>query len=139
MDSHTDRSHRYIPKPTARSNVSTVLVKTIHAAIAEGKDPKVEVKRRVLNYRNTPHYTTGVAPSELVLGGLIRTKMPMMLRQKNTKAHKTARKNDAEAKRKTKERLDKRKRATESTIKTGDSASGSKEEHNEPSIRPTTI
>ena len=118
-------SHRPVTPlhPEANGQIecfNRVLVKTIHAAIAEGKDPKVEVKRRVLNYRNTTHYTTGVAPSELVLGGLIRTKMPMMLRQKNTKAHKMARKNDAEAKRKTKERLDKRKRATESTIKTGD-------------------
>ena len=32
-----------------------VLVKVVHAAVASGQDPKVEVRRRLLNYRNTPH------------------------------------------------------------------------------------
>ena len=97
-----------------------VLVKTIHAAIAEGKDPKVEVRRRVLNYRNTPHYTTGVAPSELVLGRLIRTKMPHVDKINRSKLHQKARKNDQEQRTKTKEMLDKRRRATETKIDVGD-------------------
>ena len=32
-----------------------VLVKIVHAAVAAGQDPKLEVKRRMLNYRDTPH------------------------------------------------------------------------------------
>ena len=31
------------------------LVKVTHAAMAEGKDPRIEVQRRLLNYRNTIH------------------------------------------------------------------------------------
>ena len=43
-----------------------VLVKTIKLAEAENKDPKIEIKRRLMNYRNTPHTSTGVAPAELM-------------------------------------------------------------------------
>ena len=53
-----------------------VLVKTIHAAKAEKKDPKVEVKRRLLNYRNTPHPATGKAPAELMFRRSVKTRIP---------------------------------------------------------------
>ena len=49
-----------------------VLVKTIHAAKVIGMDPKVEVKRMMLNYRNTQHPATGKAPAELMLRRLIK-------------------------------------------------------------------
>ena len=38
-----------------------VLVKTIHTAQVDGVNPKQAVKRQLLNYRNTPHPSTGVA------------------------------------------------------------------------------
>ena len=53
-----------------------VLVKTIHAAKAEGKDPRLEIKRRLMNYRNTPHPATGVAPAELMFRRTVRSKIP---------------------------------------------------------------
>ena len=43
-----------------------VLVKITHAAIAEGLDPRVEVQKRLLNYRNTPHPSMGKSPSQLI-------------------------------------------------------------------------
>ena len=46
-----------------------VLVKKIHVPRVEGKNLKVEVKRRMLNYLNTPHLATGKAPAELMFQG----------------------------------------------------------------------
>jgi len=54
----------------------SVLVKTVHAAIVEGKDLKLEIQRRVINYRNTPHPSTGKAPNQLIMGRLLNTKIP---------------------------------------------------------------
>ena len=42
------------------------LKKVIHAATVERKDPKTEVNRYIMAYRNTPHTTTGRKPSELM-------------------------------------------------------------------------
>ena len=44
-----------------------VLVKVVHAAVASGQDPRVEVRRRLLNYRNTPHPSTGKTPADLMM------------------------------------------------------------------------
>jgi transposase InsO family protein len=57
----------------------SVLVKTVHAAVALDKDPKVEVARRVMNYRNTPHPSTGKTPAELMMGRQLRTKVPSLV------------------------------------------------------------
>ena len=53
----------------------SVLVKTIHMAKAENKEPKMEVKRRLLNYRNMPHLDTGKSSAELVLRQSIKTRL----------------------------------------------------------------
>jgi len=39
------------------------IAKLVHASLAEGKDSKTEVQRFLLNYRNTPHPSTGFTPS----------------------------------------------------------------------------
>ena len=43
------------------------LVKVTHAAMAEGKDPRIEVQRRLLNYRNTIHPSHGKTPASLMM------------------------------------------------------------------------
>ena len=53
----------------------SVLVKTIPTAKAEGKDPKLEVIRRLLNYHDTPHLATSKPPVELVFRSSIKTKI----------------------------------------------------------------
>ena len=57
-----------------------VLVKTIKLAEAENKDPKIEIKRRLMNYRNTPHPCIGVALAELMFRSKIRTRIPTLER-----------------------------------------------------------
>ena len=81
------------------------LVKTTHAAIAEGKDPKVEVRRRLLNYRNTPHPSTGVAPSQLMMSRPIRTRIPQIKTPNNSKLQE-ARLKDQETRSDRKNKLD---------------------------------
>ena len=44
-----------------------VLVKIVHAAVAGGQDPKLEVRRRMLNYRNTPNPSTSKTLVELMI------------------------------------------------------------------------
>lgn len=53
----------------------SVLVKIIHVFITNKKDPQVEVRRLLMNYRNTPHSCTGKAPCKLIMGRLLRTKI----------------------------------------------------------------
>lgn len=49
----------------------SVFIKIIHTAIIDKTNPQVEVRRRLTNYRNTPHSNTS---SELIMGRLHRTK-----------------------------------------------------------------
>ena len=96
------------------------LVKVTHAAIAEGKDPRIEVQRRLLNYRNTIHPSTGKTPASLMMNRKIRTKLPAIIKPINSKVHKEAREKDAKTREERKVKLDKRRRAKEVEYKEGD-------------------
>ena len=52
------------------------LKKCIQTAISEGLDWRVVLQNFLLNYRTTPHSTTGISPSELLFGRQIRDKLP---------------------------------------------------------------
>ena len=43
------------------------IVKLTHASIAENKDPKEEITKFLLAYRNTPHSSTGQPPASLIM------------------------------------------------------------------------
>ena len=96
------------------------IVKLVHASLAEKKNPKVEIYRFLLNYRNTPHASTGFTPSRLLMGRVIKTKLPALIRKPNTKEHRKAQENNKESKRKAKEYADKRRRAKDREVKVGD-------------------
>ena len=51
--------------------------KAIRGAHVEGKDWPKELYIFLLNYRATPHATTGASPALLYLGREIRTKVPL--------------------------------------------------------------
>ena len=53
-----------------------ILCKLLHTAAAEGKDPRREVEKYLLQYRATPHPTTGKSPAEMLYNRKIRTKLP---------------------------------------------------------------
>ena len=97
-----------------------ILVKTTHAAMAEGKDPKVEVRRRLLNYRNTPHPSTGVSPSQLMMNRRIRTRIPQLIKNPIDSKLQEARLKDQETRADRKNKLDLRKTAKNKEISVGD-------------------
>ena len=96
------------------------LVKVTHAAIAEGKDPRIEVQRRLLNYRNTVHPSTGKTPASLMMNRKIRTKLPAIIKPSTDKAHREARETDAKTREERKRKLDKRRSARDIEYKVGD-------------------
>lgn len=55
-----------------------VLGKTVHAANTAGKDVPTEVQRKLLNYRNTPHPSTGKTPSEMIMLTRTKPKIPSL-------------------------------------------------------------
>ena len=77
-----------------------VLVKVVHAAMAIKQDPKVEVRRRLLNYRNTLHLSTGKTPAELMIRRQIKTRLPIMISLTKDKVDKEAKEMDMFARKK---------------------------------------
>ena len=97
--------------------------KAIRTAHAEGKDWRTDMYTFLLNYRATPHATTGVSPALLHLGREIRTKVPQVkvkLSDDLSAALQSAHLKDRQAKQKIKAYADKRNRASPSDIKPGD-------------------
>ena len=97
-----------------------VIVKLVHASIAEKKDPKLEIERRLMQYRNTPHPSTGKTPSELMFNRVVRTRLPTVRKVVNTVAVQEAREKDQQERLKRKEMRDRKKTAQERAVKPGD-------------------
>ena len=55
-----------------------VLVKMVHTAVVEGKDPKKVVQRYLGAYRAAPHKTTGKSPFEMMFNRKMMTKLPQL-------------------------------------------------------------
>ena len=77
-------------------------MKIVHMAVAEGQDPRLEV-RRLLNYQNTPHPSTGKAPAELIMRRQIRTRIPGLMRPTQEKVDKEAKAQDGRTRKEGKE------------------------------------
>ena len=87
------------------------MVKITHAAIAEGLDPRVEVQKRLLNYRKTPHPSTGKSPSQLMLNRKVKTKIPGVNKPPQDMLYQEAREVDKKTREDRKVERDKKKRA----------------------------
>ena len=96
------------------------IVKITHASIAEGKNPKEEIYKFLLNYRNTPHSSTGKTPASLMMDRPIKTKLPSIIAPPTSITHLQAQQHDADAKAKQKKYGDKHRRATDRKHKLGD-------------------
>ena len=94
--------------------------KTIRIALVEGKNWRSELFVFLMNYRNTPHPSTGVSPASLLMNRHIRTKIPCLDISRPSKLIRIAHSNDNLRKSKAKSYMDKRHRATPSDIRQGD-------------------
>ena len=97
-----------------------VLVKVVHTAIAQGRDPKEKVMRWLLKYRNTRHPSTGFTPAELLMNRRPRTKIPSLRQPAEGEMHQRAQAKDQETRAVRKEMVDRKKRAGIKNICPGD-------------------
>ena len=101
-------------------NFMKPLTKTIRAARTEQKDWKKELYTFLLNYRATPHSTTGYPPSELLFNRSIRTKLPQTVTVRDQQKDSVVRSQDEQAKSKMKQYADAKRKATDTLIEVGD-------------------
>ena len=97
-----------------------VLKKIMQTAHLEGKNWKQELYRALLNYRATPHSTTGISPAEVLFGRKIRTRLPEP-EVAVPELDAEIRHNDTERKRKIKDYADDKRHTKVSDLKVGDS------------------
>ena len=91
------------------------LTKAVRSARLEGRDWHKELYVFLLNYRATPHVTTGESPSKLLFNRMIKTKLPQ-LAPENNQSDKDLRQKDEKAKEKMKRYADKKRKAQPSKL-----------------------
>ena len=102
-------------------NFMKPVTKAIRSSRAEGREWKRDLYQFLLNYRATPHSTTGFAPSELLFNRKIRTKLPQnVLKSSQSDVGSKVQDTDDRAKAKMKEYADTKSRAKQSNIQVGD-------------------
>ena len=92
----------------------------VYTAIASGQDPKVAVRRRMLNYQNTPHPSIGKTTAELMIRRIIRARLPVGVQPATAKVDREAKMVDKNSRDKRKERFNKTKHAKDTEIQKGD-------------------
>ncbi len=92
--------------------------KAIRAAWAEGRDWQRELFAFLMNYRTTPHLSTGVAPAEMLYKRVIRSTVPSFSQAPANIAN-TAAKRVLKGKVKSKQYVNTRRHTRKSTIKEG--------------------
>ncbi|XP_064468821.1 uncharacterized protein K02A2.6-like [Ornithodoros turicata] len=115
------RHHRTTPLwPQANGEAERFIrsiKKTVKAAGASGSNWKEEISNYLLNYRATPHSTTGITPAELLFGRKIRTRIPEIPEKK---PHENLEKRDREKKEQMKAYADKQRHAAHHELRQGD-------------------
>eukprot|EP00794_Sanderia_malayensis_P003941 gene3941-4486_t len=95
------------------------LQKAIHTAVLEKKDWKRSIYKFLLNYRSTPHSTTGKTPAELLFNRNIQNKLPD-IPTNNADHHNDLKETDSKAKSNMKDYADRKFRAVSSELSIGD-------------------
>jgi len=115
------RHRRVTPyHPQANSEIERLfktVLKPIKAAVAEGKHWPTEMRKFLLNYRNTPHCSTNKSPASLLLSNPIRDKISPLPSAMSSN-YKDAQKQDKKSKAIVKKYAD--RRVNPSTIAVGD-------------------
>ena len=95
------------------------LVKCMKTAAASGQNYKSELSKFLLNYRSTPHPSTGISPFELMFNRKMKTKIPQFS-VPPSRNRNYVKERDAKVKQKNKQYADKRNKARTSTLRPGD-------------------
>ncbi len=115
------------------------LGKAIKTAHAERRPWQQELAKFLLNYRQTPHSTTGVPPAQLLFNRATRGKLPSMSKEyKLTDRHNEARENEERKKTKGRNYADTRRRTRHSKIEVGDRVLVKQTRHNKLSTNFST-
>ena len=96
------------------------LGKILRTAKAKNRPWQQELNRFLLQYRTTPHTTTGVPPAELMFNRAVKGKLPILHKKNIVNRHREARQNEASKKDYHKRYADSRRNAKKSTIEVGD-------------------
>ncbi|CAB3999343.1 PREDICTED: uncharacterized protein K02A2.6-like [Paramuricea clavata] len=96
------------------------LGKALKTATLEGRPWKQELNRFLLQYRTTPHCTTGVPPSELLFNRVIKGKLPVINSKKIVNRHKEARDNEKTRQERNREYANQRRNTRKSDLQVGD-------------------
>ena len=110
------------------------LGKALKTATLEGRPWKQELNRFLLQYRTTPHCTTGVPPSELLFNRVVKGKIPVINKKKVVNRHSEARDNETKRKERNREYADQRRNTRKSEIKIGDYVFVKQEKKNKLSV-----
>jgi transposase InsO family protein len=95
------------------------LVKCMKTALASGQNYKSELNKFLMNYRSTPHPSTGVSPFELMFNRKMKTKIPQFP-VPPSRSRKYVNERDTKVKQKNKYYADKRNKAKASALRPGD-------------------
>ena len=96
------------------------LNKTIISSQLEGRNWKQDLYAFLLNYRATPHSTTGVSPAEALFGRKIKTRLPQSLSRSDSDFDDQIRLRDTEQKRQMKAYADSARHARVPDVQVGD-------------------
>ena len=103
-------------------NFVKTLCKLIHASLAEGKDVRSELYTFLMQYRATPHWTTGKSPAEMLFNRRIHTKLPQVFPSEETEGQKEIRRHHDAKKMKQKVHFDRCNKVREKDLSVGDQA-----------------
>jgi hypothetical protein len=118
---NTNQAHLYGHKEMEKlENFMKPLTKAIRSAHHDNKDWKGEIFKFLLNYRATPHATTGKCPAELLYNRTVGTKLPQCTTENTMPVHQEVKERDTRLKKKMKEYADNKTKAKSSNIKEGD-------------------
>ena len=105
--------------------------KAIKTAHAERRPWQQELAKFLLNYRQTPHSTTGLPPAQLLFNRATRGKLPSLSKEFIlTDHHNEARENEERKKTKGRNYADTRRRTRHSKIEVGDRVLVKQTRHN---------
>ena len=97
-----------------------ILVKLVHTAVVEKRDPRKMLSSYLMAYRAISHKVTGRSPSELLFNRRIKTKLPGLKVQQNGELDREVRERHKKEKEKQKIYADHKRKASTKAVKPGD-------------------